>query len=110
HVPLLTCSFYQTSRNTGARPANPQFAGFRSPGVGDATPLHRRIPLASERKSPMLTTSVAVVRKMLDAVAGSAPNLRKASGTKAPNKPLTVQEPIMARKTMIESHSAEGFS
>ena len=39
----------------------------------------------------MLTTSVAVVRKMLDAVAGSAPRRCSVSGTSAPEMPLTTQ-------------------
>jgi hypothetical protein len=48
----------------------------------------------------MLATSVAVVRKMLDAVAGSAPNFRKISGIVAPETPLTMQLPIIARNTI----------
>ena len=44
----------------------------------------------------MLATSVAVVKKMLDAVAGSAPNRRNISGMTAPAMPLTIQLPIMA--------------
>jgi hypothetical protein len=37
----------------------------------------------------MLTTSVAVVRKMLDAVAGSAPSFRSVKGMRAPAMPLS---------------------
>ena len=37
---------------------------------------------------PMLTTSVAVVRKMLEAVAGSKPKRFSVSGTIAPEMPL----------------------
>ena len=40
----------------------------------------------------MLQTSVAVVRKMLDAVAGSAPSRRRISGMSAPATPLTAQD------------------
>ena len=44
----------------------------------------------------MLTTSVAVVRKMLDAVAGSAPKRLSVSGTSAPATPLMTQLQIIA--------------
>ena len=48
---------------------------------------------------PMLTTSVAVVRKMLEVVAGSNPRRFSVSGTMAPEMPLAMHEPIMARNT-----------
>ena len=47
----------------------------------------------------MLATSVAVVRKMLEAVAGSAPRLRSVSGMSAPARPLTTQLAIIAANT-----------
>ena len=79
------------------------FAGL--PHLGGLLRLvhHRINQVARPRKSPMLTTSVAVVRKMLEAVAGSAPNLRRTVGTITPQAPLTIQAPIMARKTMPPS-------
>ena len=52
----------------------------------------------------MLTTSVAVVRKMLDAVAGSAPKRFSVSGMIAPEMPLAMHEPIMARNTTKAEH------
>src|SRR4026207_169322 len=42
---------------------------------------------------PMLTTSVAVVRKMLEAVAGSKPKRFNVSGTIAPEMPLAEAAP-----------------
>ncbi len=47
----------------------------------------------------MLTISVAVVRKMLEAVAGSAPSFFSPSGISAPDSPLVTQLATMARKT-----------
>ena len=51
----------------------------------------------------MLTTSVAVVRKMLEAVAGSAPSFLRMSGIEAPEMPLAAQETIIAAKTQKPS-------
>ena len=45
--------------------------------------------------TPILTTSVPVVRKILDAAAGSAPHFLRATGTKAPINPLTIQLAII---------------
>ena len=50
----------------------------------------------------MLTTSVAVVRKMLDAVAGSAPSRFSASGTAAPATPDTAQLPAIAKGGSVD--------
>src|SRR5262245_874658 len=60
---------------------------------------HVASAVARPRNTPMLTTSVAVVRKMLDAVAGSAPILRRPSGINAPHSPLTMQLVIIAIHT-----------
>jgi len=57
----------------------------------------------------MLATSVAVVKKMLEAVAGSAPIFLRPKGTKAPHTPLTTQLPVMARKTTIPKAEADGW-
>ncbi len=62
--------------------------------------------VARPRNVPMLATSVAVVRKMLEAVAGSAPNLFKTNGISAPKTPLMRQLHVIAMSTMIESVSA----
>ena len=67
-------------------------------------PAQRINQVASPRKSPMLTTSVAVVRKMLEAVAGSAPRRCRIMGMTAPAAPLITQLPVMARKTMNGEH------
>ena len=56
----------------------------------------------------MLTMSVAVVKKMLDAVAGSAPKRFSVSGTMAPEIPLIVHAPVMARNPTIATPSARG--
>jgi len=63
---------------------------------------------ASPSSRPILTTSVAVVRKMLEAVAGSVPKRLSVSGTMAPEMPLMVQAPTIARKTTIASTGACG--
>ena len=47
----------------------------------------------------MLATSLAVVRKMLDAVAGSAPRRFSVSGIIAPAMPATVQLAVIATST-----------
>ena len=47
----------------------------------------------------MLATSVAVVRKMLDAVAGSAPNRFSTSGINAPAKPADDAAAVIATST-----------
>ena len=49
---------------------------------------------------PMLATSVAVVRKMLEAVAGSAPSFFRARGIIAPEMPLMRQLAVIATKTI----------
>ena len=51
----------------------------------------------------MLAMSLAVVRKMLDAVAGSAPKRFSVSGITAPAKPAIVQLPTIATSTMKPS-------
>ena len=48
----------------------------------------------------MLATSVAVVRKMLEAVAGSKPSLRRVSGISAPESPLTSLPRFAGGKSM----------
>ena len=55
----------------------------------------------------MLTTSVAVVRKMLEAVAGSAPRRCRVSGTSAPETPLTTHAPTIATQPPIFGVMAE---
>ena len=62
--------------------------------------------LANPSNSPMLMTSVAVVRNMLEAVAGSAPNFLRKSGISVPNIPLAIQLPIMASTTTMLSVAA----
>ena len=57
----------------------------------------------------MLATSVAVVRKMLEAVAGSAPSFLSVSGMSAPERPLTTQLPIIATITTKDRMSACGL-
>ena len=47
----------------------------------------------------MLTQSVAVVRKMDDAVAGSKPIRFMATGTSTPDKPLAMHENTIAANT-----------
>src|SRR5437773_4263611 len=64
---------------------------------------HRMSTVASHRNIPILTISVAVVRKMLEAVAGSAPSFFSARGISAPDSPLVTQLATMARKTTIAS-------
>jgi hypothetical protein len=51
----------------------------------------------------MLTTSVAVVRKILEAVAGSVPNFRSVIETNAPETPLTTQLPSSQEKQQIRA-------
>ena len=51
----------------------------------------------------MLTTSVAVVRKMLEAVAGSRPKRFSVRGMIAPEMPLAMHEAIIARNTTSAS-------
>ena len=46
----------------------------------------------------MLATSVAVVKKILDAVQGSAPSRFKTNGMNAPERPLIMQLAIIATK------------
>ncbi len=53
----------------------------------------------------MLTTSVAVVRKMADAVAGSRPKRFSVRGIIAPDRPLAMHEVTIARKTTKASSS-----
>ena len=54
----------------------------------------------------MLTQSVAVVRKMLEAVAGSKPNFLSTSGIVTPEIPLTMQLAVMATKTVNARRNA----
>src|ERR1700674_745384 len=85
-------------------------------GHGQGAKIHARMiaqwisTVASPSSSPMLATSVAVVTMMLEAVAGSAPRRFRASGTKAPEMPLTAQLPIIARNTATPSMNACGDS
>ena len=60
--------------------------------------------VASPRKHPMLAMSVAVVRKMLDAVAGSKPSFFKVNGIMAPATPLTTQLAIIASSKIGRAH------
>ena len=53
----------------------------------------------------MLATSLAVVRKMLEAVAGSAPSFLSVSGISAPAMPLTVQRTIIETNTTRPNQS-----
>ena len=69
---------------------------------------HIKSSVAKPKNSPMLATSVAVVRKMLDAVAGSAPNFFSVSGTLAPAKPLATQEPTIDIMVMPANINAFG--
>ena len=54
--------------------------------------------VARKSITPMLTTSVPVVRKMLDAAAGSAPSFLRVTGTNAPIIPLIIQLASMETK------------
>ena len=56
----------------------------------------------------MLATLVAVVRKIDEASTGSAPSFLSTSGITAPQAPLTMQLPIIARNTTTASMSAFG--
>jgi hypothetical protein len=56
--------------------------------------------------TPILTTSVPVVRKILDAAAGSAPNFLRATGTNAPINPLIIQLAIIDARIIIASVNA----
>lgn len=91
------------SRREGSRSQSPSGDSSRR----DRKPLNSSyrvmISVASPRNIPMLATSVAVVRKMLDAVAGSAPSLRNVRGISAPEMPLTTQLPIIAMNTISAS-------
>ena len=53
---------------------------------------------ANPKKIKNPNTSVAVVTKIDEATAGSAPNLFKATGTKNPKTPATTRFPIIAIK------------
>ena len=57
----------------------------------------------------MLAMSVAVVRKILEAVAGSKPSFFSVSGIMAPATPLTTQLAIMASSTANPRCSADGL-
>ena len=54
----------------------------------------------------MLATSVSVVRKMLEAVAGSAPSRFSVSGTSAPEMPLIAHAAVIATQTITPSMTA----
>ena len=69
-------------------------AGARRQLTADQPPGMNSV--ARPRNAPMLTTSVAVVRKMLDAVAGSAPSFFNTSGMVEPEMPLAAQLKIIA--------------
>ena len=56
--------------------------------------------LARERKIKKPKTSVAVVRKILEATAGSAPSFFNRTGTVKPKMPPTIKLPIIAIKTI----------
>ena len=49
---------------------------------------------------------VAEVKKMLDAVQGSAPSRRKVNGTSTPNRPEAMQAPVMASRMTKPSSNA----
>ena len=51
----------------------------------------------------MLITSVPVVRKILDAAAGSAPHFLRKTGTYAPINPLTIQLTVIAVNIIKDS-------
>ena len=65
--------------------------------------------VARKSITPMLTTSVPVVRKMLEAAAGSAPHLLRNTGTNAPMIPLTMQLAIIETKIIIARVMACGL-
>ena len=65
--------------------------------------------VARKSITPMLTTSVPVVRKMLDAAAGSAPSFLRVTGTNAPINPLTMQLAIMETKIIMARTRACGL-
>ena len=62
--------------------------------------------VARKSITPMLTTSVPVVRKMLDAAAGSAPHLLRNKGINAPINPLTIQLASMETKIIMARNRA----
>jgi hypothetical protein len=76
---------------------------------GGLAPAQRISAVARPRKIPMLATSVAVVRKMLDAVAGSAPSRLSVIGIRAPDTPLITQLTVIAIATIKPRISASGF-
>ena len=57
----------------------------------------------------MPAMSVPVVRKMLDAVQGSAPIRRSVSGTSTPNRPDAMQAPVMASRMTSPSIGPSGL-
>ena len=65
--------------------------------------------VARKSITPMLTTSVPVVRKMLDAAAGSAPHFLRKTGTNAPINPLTTQLASMETKIIMARARACGL-
>ena len=65
--------------------------------------------VARKSITPILTTSVPVVRKMLDAAAGSAPHLLRNTGTNAPINPLTIQLATMETKIIMARARACGL-
>src|SRR5215204_3129398 len=64
--------------------------------------------VARTSSRPMLATSVAVVTKMLEAVAGSAPKRLRANGTIAPEMPLMAQLSAAARLDVPQRDAANG--
>ena len=65
--------------------------------------------VARKSITPMLTTSVPVVRKMLEAAAGSAPHLLRNTGTNAPINPLMTQLASMETKIIMARARAYGL-
>ena len=65
--------------------------------------------VARARKKPMLKMSVTVVRKMLEAVAGSAPRRRRMRGIHAPAILETMQLVTIARKPTKPRWRARGL-
>ena len=65
--------------------------------------------VARKSITPMLTTSVPVVSKMLDAAAGSAPSFLRVTGTNAPISPLIIQLASMETKIIMARTRACGL-
>lgn len=92
-----SCGNARAGCDVGRRNENPL---LREAGEGQGGgAFYLTSTVANPNSSPMLTTSVAVVRKMLEAVAGSKPRRFSVSGTRAPDNPLMTQLPIIASTT-----------